>query len=288
MRESGALELRQTRTIQETQLVCLLSCPLPTSAAQEICLLTTPDQDQPGNRFEGRHQESAARLSQDSESQAPAGAQVPTGGITAPASTGVAPTEPNKPAPLEKGGATPPGSAKVPGEQASLERPNDLGEEGSRRQAKPSGSGALNPQEQPKATGTGALNPQEHQSAGRGMMMSGTDNSLGQSIDDPSVPHKDSFDRPGAVDQSGVQGQQSQQSQTTPHEETQTSPSASSGSERGSGSSQGSGTKAEKKETPIPQEKDYRSTGFAAEGGNFDASASGAGKEAERTLSHIR
>ncbi|KAL1954149.1 hypothetical protein VTO42DRAFT_1557 [Malbranchea cinnamomea] len=36
------------------------------------------------------------------------------------------------------------------------------------------------------------------------------------------------------------------------------------------------------KEPDIPQEKDYRSTGFAAEGGNFDAAASGAGKEAER------
>jgi hypothetical protein len=46
----------------------------------------------------------------------------------------------------------------------------------------------------------------------------------------------------------------------------------------GSGSSQGS----EQSELPIPQEKTYRSSGFAAEGGDFDAAASGAGKEADR------
>lgn len=35
-------------------------------------------------------------------------------------------------------------------------------------------------------------------------------------------------------------------------------------------------------EKPVPQEKDYKSSGFAAEGGDFDAAASGAGKEADR------
>jgi hypothetical protein len=46
----------------------------------------------------------------------------------------------------------------------------------------------------------------------------------------------------------------------------------------GSGSSQGSA----QSELPIPHEKTYRSSGFAAEGGDFDAAASGAGREADR------
>lgn len=186
---------------------------------------------------------------------------MPTGGVTAPGSTGVAPTEPDKPAPVDKVGATPQDSSKVPGEQASLESPGDIGKDIGRGQ--------------PRATGTGALNPMEQQSAGRGMMMSGTDSGLGQNIDDTSVSPKDMLDRPGAGDQSGVP----EQSQTTTRSDSLVPPS-SSGAGRRSDSSQGSEGK-EKLEAAAPLEKDYRSTGFAAEGGNFDASASGAGKEAE-------
>ena len=188
---------------------------------------------------------------------------MPTGGVTAPASTDVALTEPDKPAPLDKVGATPLDSSKMPGEQATLERPEDLGKDVGRGQ--------------PTASGARALNPMEQQSAGRGMMMSGTDRGFDQSIDEPSAPHEDTLDRPGVDDQSGVPEQEHGQKTTRAGSLV---PPSSSGSRSGSDSSQGSEEK-EKLEVPVPQEKDYRSTGFAAEGGNFDASASGAGKEAE-------
>lgn len=89
------------------------------------------------------------------------------------------------------------------------------------------------------------------------------------SLDTGSMPHKDVVGQSGKVDRSGLSGG-SKTRTNDDVERTETQTSIDSGPRR---SVQG---------PPIPQENNYKSSGLAAEGGDFDASASGAGREADR------